>query len=237
MCFFISALGVTAGAHRLWSHRSYKASSPLRVFLAIANSMAFQVKLNWWHIPCVFPFMPFCAYCWSHLPPKKKKWNWDGFSHNSVSFQRHYVIGVICVYCFVTTWSLTSCNSHYLCLFVRRMTYMSGRGTTASTTSIPRQMQTPTMPCGGSSLPTSVGCWFASILMSLKKEKNWSCQTWRQIKWSCSKDGEQRLTLCFPLVLLLVLFSLSDWICLNIPRKISLEWTFSLQSYTSTLYT
>ncbi|KAF7653528.1 hypothetical protein LDENG_00081750, partial [Lucifuga dentata] len=42
VCFLISALGVTAGAHRLWSHRSYKASLPLRVFLALANSMAFQ---------------------------------------------------------------------------------------------------------------------------------------------------------------------------------------------------
>uniref|UniRef100_A0A3B4X0E6 Stearoyl-CoA desaturase b n=1 Tax=Seriola lalandi dorsalis TaxID=1841481 RepID=A0A3B4X0E6_SERLL len=43
VCYLISALGVTAGAHRLWSHRSYKASFPLRVFLALANSMAFQL--------------------------------------------------------------------------------------------------------------------------------------------------------------------------------------------------
>lgn len=42
-CFLMSALGVTAGAHRLWSHRSYKAKLPLRLFLAAANSMAFQV--------------------------------------------------------------------------------------------------------------------------------------------------------------------------------------------------
>lgn len=44
LCFFISALGITAGAHRLWSHRTYKASLPLRIFLGIANSMAFQVS-------------------------------------------------------------------------------------------------------------------------------------------------------------------------------------------------
>lgn len=44
VCYLYSALGVTAGAHRLWSHRSYKASFSLRVFLALANSMAFQVK-------------------------------------------------------------------------------------------------------------------------------------------------------------------------------------------------
>ena len=43
VCFIVTALGVTAGAHRLWSHRSYKAKLPLRIFLAAANSMAFQV--------------------------------------------------------------------------------------------------------------------------------------------------------------------------------------------------
>ncbi|XP_071774211.1 stearoyl-CoA desaturase b [Centroberyx gerrardi] len=48
VCFLISALGVTAGAHRLWSHRSYKASFPLRVFLALANSMAFQNDIYEW---------------------------------------------------------------------------------------------------------------------------------------------------------------------------------------------
>lgn len=48
ICFLISALGVTAGAHRLWSHRSYKASLPLRIFLAIANSMAFQNDIFEW---------------------------------------------------------------------------------------------------------------------------------------------------------------------------------------------
>lgn len=48
VCFVVSALGVTAGAHRLWSHRSYKASFPLKVFLALANSMAFQNDIFEW---------------------------------------------------------------------------------------------------------------------------------------------------------------------------------------------
>ncbi|KAI2657877.1 Acyl-CoA desaturase [Labeo rohita] len=48
VCFMISALGITAGAHRLWSHRSYKASLPLRAFLAVANSMAFQNDIYEW---------------------------------------------------------------------------------------------------------------------------------------------------------------------------------------------
>ncbi|XP_067828763.1 acyl-CoA desaturase-like [Heptranchias perlo] len=47
-CFLLSALGVTAGAHRLWSHRSYTASTPLKVFLAISNSMAFQNHIYEW---------------------------------------------------------------------------------------------------------------------------------------------------------------------------------------------
>lgn len=48
VCSVISGLGITAGAHRLWSHRSYKASFPLRVFLAFANSMAFQNDIYEW---------------------------------------------------------------------------------------------------------------------------------------------------------------------------------------------
>uniref|UniRef100_A0A8D0VBE9 Stearoyl-CoA desaturase 5 n=1 Tax=Sus scrofa TaxID=9823 RepID=A0A8D0VBE9_PIG len=47
-CFLLTALGVTAGAHRLWSHRSYKAKLPLRIFLAVANSMAFQLDIMYW---------------------------------------------------------------------------------------------------------------------------------------------------------------------------------------------
>ncbi|XP_030048000.1 stearoyl-CoA desaturase 5 [Microcaecilia unicolor] len=48
LCFLLSALGVTAGAHRLWSHRSYKAKLPLRIFLAAVNSMAFQNDIFEW---------------------------------------------------------------------------------------------------------------------------------------------------------------------------------------------
>ncbi|XP_023868903.1 stearoyl-CoA desaturase 5-like [Salvelinus sp. IW2-2015] len=48
VCFIVTALGVTAGAHRLWSHRSYRAKLPLRVFLAAANSMSFQNDIYEW---------------------------------------------------------------------------------------------------------------------------------------------------------------------------------------------
>uniref|UniRef100_A0A2D4KYW2 stearoyl-CoA 9-desaturase n=1 Tax=Micrurus paraensis TaxID=1970185 RepID=A0A2D4KYW2_9SAUR len=48
LCFILGGLGVTAGAHRLWSHRSYKATLPLRIFLVIVNSMAFQNDIYEW---------------------------------------------------------------------------------------------------------------------------------------------------------------------------------------------
>nr|XP_033798036.1 acyl-CoA desaturase [Geotrypetes seraphini] len=47
-CSYFSALGVTAGAHRLWSHRAYKAKLPLRILLVLANSMSFQNDVYEW---------------------------------------------------------------------------------------------------------------------------------------------------------------------------------------------
>lgn len=32
------SLGITAGAHRLWAHKSYSATLPLRIFLMLMNS-------------------------------------------------------------------------------------------------------------------------------------------------------------------------------------------------------
>lgn len=43
-----SGLGITAGAHRLWAHRCYKAKLPLRILLAIFNCMAFQNDIYEW---------------------------------------------------------------------------------------------------------------------------------------------------------------------------------------------
>ncbi|KDR15981.1 acyl-CoA Delta(11) desaturase-like isoform X2 [Zootermopsis nevadensis] len=41
-------LGITAGAHRLWSHRAYKATWPLRVFLVLLQTLAFQTSAHEW---------------------------------------------------------------------------------------------------------------------------------------------------------------------------------------------
>lgn len=44
----IGMMGITAGAHRLWSHRSYSASAPVRVLLMLANCAAHQGTIYHW---------------------------------------------------------------------------------------------------------------------------------------------------------------------------------------------
>ena len=44
----ISGLGVTAGAHRLWSHRSYSCHWVIRIFLMLAHSCANQLSIVAW---------------------------------------------------------------------------------------------------------------------------------------------------------------------------------------------
>jgi len=44
----ISGFGITVGVHRLWSHRSYTASFPLRAFLMLCNSIANQGSIFHW---------------------------------------------------------------------------------------------------------------------------------------------------------------------------------------------
>ena len=47
----LSSLGVQAGAHRLWAHRSYKASFGLRLFLSFCHVLALQNDLYEWGKP------------------------------------------------------------------------------------------------------------------------------------------------------------------------------------------
>ncbi|KAI0685994.1 delta 9-fatty acid desaturase protein [Cytidiella melzeri] len=41
-------IGVTAGYHRLWSHRAYNASLPLQYVLSVAGAGAVQGSVKWW---------------------------------------------------------------------------------------------------------------------------------------------------------------------------------------------
>lgn len=38
-------MGVAAGAHRLWAHRSYTANGPLRLFLLLCQTMSGTVSI------------------------------------------------------------------------------------------------------------------------------------------------------------------------------------------------
>ncbi|XP_062510141.1 acyl-CoA Delta12-desaturase-like [Corticium candelabrum] len=46
--YWLAGLGITAGVHRLWSHRSYSASFGLRLFLMICNCSAMQTHIYEW---------------------------------------------------------------------------------------------------------------------------------------------------------------------------------------------
>ncbi|KAG7529417.1 hypothetical protein FFLO_05689 [Filobasidium floriforme] len=46
--YFVTGLGITAGYHRLWAHRSYTASRPLEYILACAGAGAVQGSIKWW---------------------------------------------------------------------------------------------------------------------------------------------------------------------------------------------
>ncbi|XP_074608383.1 stearoyl-CoA desaturase 5-like [Acropora palmata] len=48
LCYVCGGLGVTCGAHRLWSHRSYKATWPFKLLLMLFNSMAAQNSIFEW---------------------------------------------------------------------------------------------------------------------------------------------------------------------------------------------
>ncbi|XP_025199049.1 acyl-CoA Delta(11) desaturase-like [Melanaphis sacchari] len=48
LLYQMSGLGITAGAHRLWAHRSYKGKLPLRIILMIFNTIAFENHIYEW---------------------------------------------------------------------------------------------------------------------------------------------------------------------------------------------
>lgn len=45
---YLSGLGITAGAHRLWSHRAYKAKLPLRILLMVFQTMSNRFSIIEW---------------------------------------------------------------------------------------------------------------------------------------------------------------------------------------------
>ncbi|KZP14945.1 hypothetical protein FIBSPDRAFT_751122 [Athelia psychrophila] len=46
--YFLTGVSMTAGYHRLWSHRSYNASKPLEYALALFGAGSVQGSIKWW---------------------------------------------------------------------------------------------------------------------------------------------------------------------------------------------
>ncbi|KAH7980877.1 hypothetical protein HPB49_019778 [Dermacentor silvarum] len=46
--YTLSGIGITAGSHRMWSHKSYKAKLPYRIMMMIFQTMAFQNDIYEW---------------------------------------------------------------------------------------------------------------------------------------------------------------------------------------------
>lgn len=75
--YFFTGLGITAGYHRLWAHRAYTASFPVRLLLAFAGTGAMQGSIKWWvgghrvhHRYTDTDFDPYDAkkgFWWSHV--------------------------------------------------------------------------------------------------------------------------------------------------------------------------
>ncbi|CAH0399746.1 unnamed protein product [Chilo suppressalis] len=121
--FLAAELGVTAGAHRLWSHKSYKAKRPLEIILMLFNSMAFQNSIIHWardhrlhHKYCDTDADPYNAsrgFFYSHvgwLLTKKNKEVLkrgktidasDLFNNPVLQFQKKYAIPVFALCCFI----------------------------------------------------------------------------------------------------------------------------------------
>ena len=46
--FYLSGFGITAGYHRLWAHRAYKAHTSLKLVLLWLGTAAVEGSVRWW---------------------------------------------------------------------------------------------------------------------------------------------------------------------------------------------
>lgn len=119
----LAGLGLTAGMHRLWTHRSYKAKLPLKIFLAIGATLADQGHIFAWsrdhrvhhkysdtdadphNSKRGFFFSHIGWLCFRKNPEVIKRGNEldlsDLLADPVVSFQRRYYKSVVLLLCFV----------------------------------------------------------------------------------------------------------------------------------------
>nr|XP_022906819.1 acyl-CoA Delta(11) desaturase-like [Onthophagus taurus] len=120
---FLVSQGITAGAHRLWAHKAYKANLPLRILLAFCFTIAFQDDIHQWardhrthHKFCDTDADPYNAkrgFFFSHMgwlitrkhPEVKAKAKSvdmsDILADPVVRFQRKYYLILMPICCFV----------------------------------------------------------------------------------------------------------------------------------------
>lgn len=148
LLYVMSGLGITAGAHRLWSHRSYKAKWPLRLLLAFFNCIAFENSLYEWtrdhrvhHKYCETDADPHDArrgFFFSHVgwllcrkhPDVKNKGRLidmsDMLADPIVRLQHRHYLPLVAVCCFAIPtlipymmWNETLYNAFYICALLR----------------------------------------------------------------------------------------------------------------------
>jgi len=146
--YILSALGITAGAHRLWTHRSYHAKLPLRIFLAMCQSLAFQNDIIEWsrdhrvhHKYAETNADPHNAtrgFFFAHIgwllvrkhpdiKEKGKKLDISDLLNDPVcAFQRKFYVPSVLLLCFVIPtvvpwyfWGETLWNAYFICAIFR----------------------------------------------------------------------------------------------------------------------
>jgi stearoyl-CoA desaturase (delta-9 desaturase) len=148
IAYVMNALGITAGAHRLWSHRAYRARLPLRIVLAILNSMAFQNDIIEWsrdhrmhhkysetmadpHNANRGFFFSHCGWlmCRKHpeVKEKGKQIDMSDLLNDPVcAMQRKFYLPSVVLFCFVLPtvipvyfWGESAWNAYFICAMLR----------------------------------------------------------------------------------------------------------------------
>ncbi|XP_045456979.1 acyl-CoA Delta(11) desaturase-like [Melitaea cinxia] len=121
--FIISTLGITAGSHRLWTHKAYKAKRPLQIILMIMSTFAFQnTVVDWvrdhrmhhkYSDTDADPYNPTRGFFFAHIgwmlvrkhEEVKKRGKFldmsDIYANPVLMFQRRYAIPFIGTVCFL----------------------------------------------------------------------------------------------------------------------------------------
>ncbi|CAG2165216.1 unnamed protein product, partial [Oppiella nova] len=140
--------GATAGAHRLWSHRSYRAALPLRLILTLCNTICYQNSAHEWardhrthhkhtdtdadlHNSRRGFFFSHCGWlmCQKHPDVVREGRTIDMadlLADLLVAFQHRHYTPMVIVLCFITPtvvpwylWNESLWNAYFVCAMLR----------------------------------------------------------------------------------------------------------------------